>query len=115
MNPYKIFCIQYHYPNYTQDTYTYYLLIVIIAVIGILAFFCVAKWETKRRQVNLVYEFDNNGSEYYKEIITAFNKIAQSCLGLYGGRTSRKKKFAWEGITRINGILFNSFSKSSRV
>lgn len=72
------FCIPYHYPNYTQDAYTYYLLIVIIAVIGILAFFCVAKWETKRRQVNLVYEFENNGSEYYKEIITAFNKIAQS-------------------------------------
>ena len=25
-----------------------------------------------------MYEFENNGSEYYKEIITAFNKIAQS-------------------------------------
>ena len=30
-----------------------------------------------------------------------FNKIAQSCLGLYGGRTSRKKKFAWEVFKEV--------------
>lgn len=49
-----------------------------IVAIGIIIFVFVAKWETKRRQVNLIYEFENNDSEYYKKIISAFNKIAQS-------------------------------------
>lgn len=68
----------YDYPIDTKGVYTFYLLLIIIAVIGIITFIFVAKWETKRRQVNLVYEFDNNNFEYYKEIISAFNKIAQS-------------------------------------
>lgn len=68
----------YHYPIDIQGFYTFYSLLVIIAAIGIITFIFVAKWETKRRQVNLVYEFENNCFEYYKEIISAFNKIAQS-------------------------------------
>ena len=68
----------YDYPLDTKGVYTFYLLNIIIAAIGIITFIFVAKWETKRRQVNLVYEFENNNFEYYKEIISAFNKIAQS-------------------------------------
>ena len=68
----------YDYPLDTKGVYTFYLLTIIIAAIGIITFIFVAKWETKRRQVNLVYEFENNNFEYYKEIISAFNKIAQS-------------------------------------
>lgn len=68
----------YNYPIDTKGIYTFYFLLVTIAAIGFIAFIFVARWETKRRQVNLIYEFENNDFEYYKEIISAFNKIAQS-------------------------------------
>lgn len=56
----------------------FYLLLAINAVIGIVTFIFVAKWETKRRQINVIYEFEDEDIGYYKDIIFAFNKIAQS-------------------------------------
>lgn len=67
----------YIYPIDNKSIYVFYFLLLVIAVIGIIAFIFVAKWETKRREINLIYEFENNDFEYYKEIISAFNKIAQ--------------------------------------
>lgn len=74
----EIFYNPYNYPIDTKGLYTFYLLLFINAVISIVVFILVAKWETKRRQINIIYEFENDDVEYYKEIISAFNKIAQS-------------------------------------
>lgn len=73
-----LFYNPYDYPVDTKGVYAFHLLLIMIVAIGIIIFVFVAKWETKRRQVNLIYEFENNDSEYYKKIISAFNKIAQS-------------------------------------
>ena len=67
----------YDYAFVTASSGIYNLMSVAAVAIGIVLFFIVAKWETKRRQVDLVYEFENDGFGYYKEIISAFNKIAQ--------------------------------------
>lgn len=67
-----------HFLIGTESSHIYYLLLIIIATIGLIVFNLVAKWETKRRQVNIIYEFENNDYECYKGIISAFNKIAQS-------------------------------------
>lgn len=50
--------------------------LLIIGLVGIGLFIYVAKWETKRRQVDLIYDFENDDYEYYERIISAFNKIA---------------------------------------
>lgn len=71
--------------NYFYNPYDYlsdnkglfYILIGTITIISVVAFIFVAKWEIKRRQIDIVYEFENNDFEYYKRIISAFNKIAQ--------------------------------------
>lgn len=68
----------YNYPIDIKGLYTFYFLLVINTIISIIVFIRVAKWETKRRQINIIYEFENNDIGYYKEIIYAFNKIAQS-------------------------------------
>lgn len=61
----------------TESSGFFYLMSVAAAALGVVLFVIVAKWETKRRRVDLVYEFENDDYEYYKEIISAFNKIAR--------------------------------------
>ena len=49
----------------------------VLSILGIISFIYTAKWETKRRSIDLIYEFDGNNSEYYEKIITAFNKFSK--------------------------------------
>lgn len=59
------------------------LLFSITNVIGLGVFIYTAKWETKRRRIDLIYEFDNENYEYYENIVSAFNKIAE-CNIIWG-------------------------------
>ena len=60
-----------------------YLLLYVIITIGFISFLFTAKWETKRRRINLFYEFDDNDSEFYEKIISAFNELAE-CKSMWG-------------------------------
>lgn len=51
-------------------------MLLLLPIVGIISFIYTAKWETKRRRVDLIYEFEDNNSEYYKKIISAFNTLA---------------------------------------
>lgn len=61
----------------------FYILLSLLSILGIISFIYTAKWESKRRSIDLIYEFDGNNSEYYEKIITAFNKLAE-CRNIWG-------------------------------
>lgn len=56
-------------PNYTIPW--------IVLFSGLILFAIVANWETKRRRIDIIYEFENNDCSYYQDIICAFNQIAK--------------------------------------
>lgn len=60
----------------------------VLILLGIILVVCVARWETKRRRIDLIYEFDGEDSEYYEKIISAFNQIA-ICDKIWGINSSQ--------------------------
>lgn len=65
------------------NTTIFYVLFSLIIIIGLIAFIYTAKWETKRRRIDLIYDFDNNDYEFYEKIISAFNELAE-CKCIWG-------------------------------
>jgi hypothetical protein len=51
---------------------------IFIALLGISSFIAVAVWETKRRTVKIIYEFENENFDHFKDIISAFNFISSN-------------------------------------
>lgn len=60
-----------------KDIQSSQIQLAVIIAINICLFLIVAKWETKRRSIDIIYEFENNDYKYYENIILAFNKIAE--------------------------------------
>lgn len=52
--------------------------IILCFIIGIIAIISVANWEKKRRTIYLDFDFENNDTKQFEEIIDAFNFIANN-------------------------------------
>ena len=50
----------------------------ISTLIGIVGFILIARWETKRRTISLIYDFEDKKGERFDKLITAFNNLASN-------------------------------------
>ena len=59
------------------------IILSLFGLIGIVSFLYVSKWEKNRRQIDLVYEFENNNFEHYEKIVSAINHLVK-CNKIWG-------------------------------
>lgn len=86
-----VYCMlqrEYFYFYYEWSYTLINTLTILFLLLGIFIIVYVAKWETHRRRIDLIYNFEGENYEYYKKIIFAFNKIA-SCKKIMGVISSK--------------------------
>lgn len=70
----------------------------IIALISIVVLIMAAVLDIKRRQINIIYEFEGDSLENYKEIVSAFNKMLK-CKKIWAVMSSRPVIDTYESKT----------------
>lgn len=86
--------------RYDFNSTLYNVICAVLVLLGILCTIYVAGWETHRRRIDLIYNFEGDNYESYKKIIFAFNKIA-SCQLIKGVYSATHLSDGYQ--SKING------------
>lgn len=96
---YFFFKKNYYIYYYDWSNALFYVLLIGLIIIGLFTTIFIANWETNRRRIDLIYHFEGDNYDYYKKIVSAFNKIA-SCKKIIGVLSSQYVADAY--LSKIN-------------